>query len=662
MQKQLSKYGLTEADAQLLGWYEIPELQDEGLPSVRCICIPYFEPTDLSRQVIAVNGREYQRYRVLPKFEGELSPDMPKYLQRPGTSCEGYYPPNIDWSIVMDDPSIGVLVTEGEAKAAKACKEGFPCIALGGVSSFRSLKNGILFARTLRNFNWRGRKVYICFDSDIVTNPNVVAAANQLALTLVDYAAMPYIVFVPAIEDRKQGLDDFLIANGPDMLDELLARAMPVSAVESLIKLNQKYAVIKNIAGIYDFANEKITSRNNFVSVIESTEKCIRYRVSTSGKLKPEVISAADEWLRWPMRNEVQSLVYEPGKDRMVDNSLNIWPGWGCRPRYNEPTLFLNLIDFIFANREEERKWFIQWLAYPLQFPGTKLFTAAVLYSVQHGTGKSFLGQIIGKIYGKNYTEIQSSDFKASFNQWAENKQFILGDEITSSDKRAESDHLKRLITANELRINKKYVEEFTIRDCINYMFTTNHPDAFFLEDTDRRFFIHEITGEKLSDDFYSDLHDYIYEKQGYEDVLGYLLNVDLTEFNPRARAKETISKLMMFEAGLGDLASWVRSLMRDPTNRLVWQGFPVTKDVFTAKELLRIYDPTQQTRVTSGGMTRELTRAGARLLLRGERVTTSEGSERVYAIRNCEEWSRATKELVVQAANVEVLGERTKF
>ena len=305
MERKLKEWGLTLDDAISLGWEEVDPLQVEGLPQLRCIRIPYYEPTDLSRCTRAINGQDFERFRVLPHKlappGATLAEDMPRYLQKPGTGCEAYYPPIIDWESVLVDTSIGVIVTEGEAKAAKACKEGFPTIGLGGVSSFRSIRNGIIFSRTLKDFNWRGRRVYIIYDSDIVTNINVVHAINSLALTLVDHGAIPYVCFIPQLENGKSGLDDFLIINGPNMLEQLLTNATPISAVESLIELNNRYVVIKNIAGIYDLENEKITSRNNFVSVIESTSKCIRYKVNAGGKIVPEIISAAQEWLSCPI-------------------------------------------------------------------------------------------------------------------------------------------------------------------------------------------------------------------------------------------------------------------------------------------------------------------------------------------------------------------------
>lgn len=661
MQRQLAKWGLTLEDAGCLGWEEIPQLHEPGLPSVRCIRIPYIEPLNGGSPVTAINGQDFQRFRVLPHI---LSPsdkpanvDMPKYLQPPETGVEAYYPPLIDWKLIDSDTSIPVLITEGEAKAARACKDWFPTIGLGGVNSFRSLKNGIMLCRTLRDFEWRGRKVYIIFDSDITDNPNVCAAANQLALTLVDHSAIPYMVFIPPVEDKKVGLDDFLISNGPDMLDALLNNAMPVTAVEALIRLNDYYYVVKDIASIYDLRNEKVISRGNFTTVVEAAEKSIRYRVTSGGKTIPEVVCAADEWLRWPMRNEAKSLVYEPGKDKLVEGSINVWPGWGCQPRKGSVRLFEQLVNFMFGEREDDKRWFMQWLAYPLQHPGFKLYTAAVLYSVEHGTGKSFLGEIVGKIYGKNFTIIQNKDFSASFNTWAKNRQFILGDEVTSSDRRAESDNLKKLITASEIRINEKYVEEYAIRDCINYLFTTNHPDAFFLEDSDRRFFIHEITTPKLTNEFYMELHDWVFQENGHECVFDYLLKYDLTGFNPRASAKETLAKVTMFESGLGDLASWLRNVIRDPENRLVWQGTKITKDIFSASELYQIYDPQGRTRVTVNGVSRELQKANIRPLLGSIAIQTPNGREKVYAMRNRNAWENADGDAVRNHVKAQMLG-----
>jgi hypothetical protein len=95
------------------------------------------------------------------------------------------------------------------------------------------------------------------------------------------------------------------------------------------------------------------------------------------------------------------------------------------------------------------------------------------------------------KIYGQNFIKIKSKDLYDTW--WAENRQFVLGDEISGSDKRAEADMMKAMITQEEVNINIKYIPQFSIPDCVNYYLTSNHADALFLEDEDRRFFVHEV-------------------------------------------------------------------------------------------------------------------------------------------------------------------------
>src|SRR5690606_17830809 len=137
--------------------------------------------------------------------------------------------------------------------------------------------------------------------------------------------------------------------------------------------------------------------------------------------------------------------------------------------------------------------------------PGVKMFSSAVVYGIKHGTGKSLIGYTLGRIYGKNFTEIKQKDLHSQFNEWAEARQFVMGDDITGSDKRHDADILKTLITQQELRINPKYVSSYVVPDCINYFFTSNQPDAFFLEDDDRRFFVHEVKVGPLPEEFYMD-------------------------------------------------------------------------------------------------------------------------------------------------------------
>src|SRR4029077_16560752 len=63
----------------------------------------------------------------------------------------------------------------------------------------------------LRDFDWRGRKVYICFDADATTNPDVRHAAIRLFILLSESGAEVFQLTSWDLEQGK-GIDDYLVA------------------------------------------------------------------------------------------------------------------------------------------------------------------------------------------------------------------------------------------------------------------------------------------------------------------------------------------------------------------------------------------------------------------------------------------------------------------
>jgi hypothetical protein len=92
-----------------------------------------------------------------------------------------YVPPGYGLEAYAKDPSEPLIITEGEKKALRACKAGLPTVAVAGVWSWRSKKKGVAAIPDFDDIEWTGRKVYLAFDSDLMTNPNVIAALNALA-------------------------------------------------------------------------------------------------------------------------------------------------------------------------------------------------------------------------------------------------------------------------------------------------------------------------------------------------------------------------------------------------------------------------------------------------------------------------------------------------
>lgn len=167
--------------------------------------IPYF---DLSGKAIS-----FKRYRLHSEDES-----LPKYLQVAGQKSRFYFPPFVNWNLAANDVSIPIYITEGERKAAKAAEMGYHCIGLGGVWNWTSKtkddSSDYEHSQPIKDFqliSWKGRKVFIVFDSDSQFNSNIQSAIRKLRNTLVDLGADPFRIDLPhEVGKNKVGLDDFL--------------------------------------------------------------------------------------------------------------------------------------------------------------------------------------------------------------------------------------------------------------------------------------------------------------------------------------------------------------------------------------------------------------------------------------------------------------------
>jgi hypothetical protein len=194
-------------------------------------------------------GETYLRARRLrrdqPDLEWKDGVQKPtrRYLSAPGTSNMAYFVPGTPPDQLIDT-SLPLLITEGELKALalfRLAREGgthprFLVMGLSGVYGFRGKigatndANGVRqtvkgvivdFGRLLL----ASRLVYIVYDADLHTKPEVRRARTMLTRDLLDrnVAAVRW-VDIPQDAGCK-GIDDLLAAWGPERVLELFEQA-----------------------------------------------------------------------------------------------------------------------------------------------------------------------------------------------------------------------------------------------------------------------------------------------------------------------------------------------------------------------------------------------------------------------------------------------------
>lgn len=621
---------------------------------------PNFHPVaSLKITYFDFDGEPTSFYRIrylepLPGFAGAAVKPQ-RYAQAPGTLNEVYLPPLLarPWREIAKDPNERIVITEGELKAAAGCLAGSAVIGLGGVDVWRSAKRGMELLPALLEIEWSGRPVVILFDSDAAHNPNVVRAQRSLARALLNRGARPSIAALPpGPGGAKQGLDDWLLATGGDALAPLLDGAGPYEEADALWSLNEEVLLVKDPGVILVKETSQRMDSGTFVHTIFANRHYVEVTVNAQGVAVRKQKPLAPRWLKWEARGEVERMTYAPGQPRLTEGrEWNTWGGWGVEPRPGDVQPWHDLMSFVFKDAPEDRIWFEKWLAYPLQHPGVKLLTAAVIYGVAKGTGKTLIAYLMGDIYGANFIEIENDDLKGAFNSWAANRQFIYADEITGGDARVDADKLKRIITRETVTINTKFVPQYTLPDRANFFISSNHPDAIFLEDGDRRYFVHEIVGgPSTSPGFYQRL-DAWRKAGGAAHLFDYLLGLDLTGFDPKAAAPETAAKRQMLVHSRSDLDAWVAQLREDPFHALRLLGDSVAQDceLFTPGILLRAYDPNGHRKVTATGMGKALARAGFHSINCGSTIRTKLGSQRLTAVRNVAAWKDSAPKLAAE-------------
>lgn len=640
---KLAASDLSAEDAELMQLRDVTSAECAGLglpASADGFLIPYF----------GLDGRQTRFFRVRymedtrKGFARFSSRKALRYGQPKGTATEVYFPPFLDWEAISRDADTPLLITEGELKSCCASKQGLPTIGLGGVWCFQSAKSGSPLLDSLLGFQWNGRTVYIVFDSDAITNPDVLGAEKRLAARLVEQGATVFIARLPGHEDvQKIGLDDYIVLHGVDSLQkEVLEPAFEYEQSAALHELNVRCIYVRDPGLVWDREMRQRMTPSAFRDHAFANVHYWEQRVTAKGAASMVKLPAAKAWIEWEHRAECRGLTFAPTQPEVThEGHLNTWTGWGIpEPIAGNAAPWKQLLDHLFGEDEESRRWFEAWCAYPLQNPGAKMATAALIWGVTHGSGKTLVGHTLMRIYGKHAVEIHDSDLEDDRNEWALDKQFVLGDDIVAKGDRKLMRHLMTLITQKSVRLNPKYVPSYSIPDTINYYYTANEPDTLYMDDGDRRFFVHETMAGKFTD--YKRYVEWRDSDRGIAALWHHLLELDITWFDPQAPAPETRGKSEMQELGKSDLGHWVREFRENAV--VVLEKHGMKGDFVTAPELHALFDPTGAKKTTVNALARELKRAGFRAPATGSKLRGPDGSMRMcYVVRNWAKWQRAT-------------------
>lgn len=677
---KLKTSDLTLADAEKLGFKIVSDPQaklEDHFFSVPAFKIPYRDP----------KGKDTGFYRIrylqtTKKGFARATKAKERRYDQPAHETPQLYIPHLlpkgkSWSALFDNPEIPLVFTEGELKAACATKHGIPTIALGGVWNFKSKKSGLFKLPIFNTINLKNRVVFIIFDSDSATNPQVLYAQYKFAEELHHSGATPIAVNIPKAEDAKHGIDDYIVEFGIKAFKDMIAdenNHEEFAFSKELCRLNTEVAIVQKPVGIFHYETGQLLNKGDAAMLYAKArmmKKTLKVNKDGEEKVTYKEANAFTEWLKWGSRGEVWAPVYEPGMEKFVEDEnnkrcINTWRGWGCAPEKGDASLWKWLLKNVFRGADPEHiKWFEQWCAYPIQNPGVKMYSCPILFGQTKGTGKSLLGLTLMSIYGENGAEITDTQLEDERNVFAAEKQFILANEVTGSDKRTMVGRLRNLITQHSVVINKKYQPDYVVRDTINYFFTSNHIDAVYMEDDERRFFVHEVLGPRLMDidkEKVSRYDTWLKSGEAAKNLFYYLLQLDLTGFDPTAPAPDTEAKHTMVQANLTEVEAWCYKLKEDPDTCLRSGNIIIPFALFRVQDLISLYSEEGGKKVYTKTMSNALRKAGFEKAARGQSCPTKDGKINLWDVRGAGMGSKSTGVVGKAYDKEREVGEKKKF
>lgn len=510
--EDLARSGLDADDIRRSGI--VPVVTPVG-PSDNYV-IPYFEP----------NGKPncFSREKLFG------NPDQ-KYHQPANTSPRIYFSPLLvgGWLPVLHDPDLPLFLAEGEKKAARACKQGFPTIGLGGVYSFLSKGKPIA---DLDLVAWDGRTVYIIYDSDLATNPNVQRARVLLATELAGRGAIVRFVNLPSEDNAKVGLDDYLQSHGADALRQLLTK--PEEFDDVIGELNRKHFG-SLVGGRYLIGMEVHDPVFDRLELALLTERDFRLLYANRFiKIGDKTVNVAEWWLKSTWRREQEGIVFAPEAD--VLGYYNLWRGFSVAPVKGKCDRYLEHInDNVCAGDKDLASYVLGWMADAVQRPATLPGTAIALRGAQ-GVGKGVAIGEFGKLFGRHFVRVANPrHLTGHFNAHTKDALVLFADEaFWAGDKTAEGT-LKALITEETRLVEYKGKDAFPIRNYTRLLVASNHEWVVPAGLEERRFCVIDVGDAHMQDhDYFARIVEQM-ENGGRGGLLHYLQQYDLSKVDLRS-------------------------------------------------------------------------------------------------------------------------------
>jgi hypothetical protein len=281
----------------------------------------------------------------------------------------------------------------------------------------------------------------------------------------------------------------------------------------------------------------------------------------TAGKT---TIGAGTWWMKQPQRREYKGLCFEPGKEKVVDDRLNLWRGWGVEPKSGSWRLLKRHIFKVLAKRDRAFFLYImKWTAWTLQNPGARA-EVALVFKGGRGTGKGLFARALKQIFGQHGLHISDDKhLTGHFNAHLQDCALLFSDEAYWPGNKGAEGTINRIISEPTLLIEPKGINVFEVDNRIHLLMATNHDWVVPAGADERRYAINSVSDEfKQSKKYFDPLYAEM-ENGGIAAMMHDLLAYDLKGWHPRNDVPNTVTLQEQKMMSLAPEEEWWYALLQ---------------------------------------------------------------------------------------------------
>ena len=291
----------------------------------------------------------------------------------------------------------------------------------------------------------------------------------------------------------------FSVANMLNTDDMSKARTV----LEQLEVINKRFAVVKSgsSVGVADLTSHPI----DILAVTGFNTLYANKPVFIETERGERKTTLSAFWLEWKYRSEYDGgIVFAPNQEA-PRNKLNLFTGFETQPGGGSwDTMERHLREVVCARDEKHFEWLMSWMADIVQNPGQKPGTAVCLRG-KKGTGKSIVWEMFSKLLGHKYaaTICNSEHLTGRFNKHLQTALFCQVEEAVWAGNKSAESQLKSMITQPRLRVEAKNVDSYEVENFTRFGFSTNEDWALPASSDERRWFIIDVSEDRMQDTEY---------------------------------------------------------------------------------------------------------------------------------------------------------------